>query len=145
MLEPRLSVDEVDAFIGEVYPSIWIDEDQRDFRIERIGPGEATLRMYYKEKHLRPGGTISGPAMMSLCDLAMWTVVLAHIGPFADAVTANLNINFLRRPGQADLVAMARLLKLGRRLAVGDVIIHCDGDDRAVAHCTCSYAIPKTA
>jgi uncharacterized protein (TIGR00369 family) len=80
--------------------------------------------------------------MMALTDFAMYVAVLASIGPVPLAVTTNLNINFLRRPAQRDLIAEARLIKLGKRLAVGDIQIYCDGEDEMVAHATATYSIP---
>jgi uncharacterized protein (TIGR00369 family) len=95
------------------------------------------------DKHLRPGGTISGPTMMTLADTAMYFLVLAHIGPVPLAVTTSLNINFLRRPAPGDLIADARLLKLGSRLAVGDVIMHSAPEpDSVVAQAAVTYSIP---
>jgi uncharacterized protein (TIGR00369 family) len=91
---------------------------------------------------VRPGGTISGPTMMALADFAMYVAVLAAIGPVPLAVTINLNINFLRKPAPRDLVAEARLLKLGKRLAMGEVTICSDGESEPVAHVTSTYSIP---
>jgi uncharacterized protein (TIGR00369 family) len=137
---PVISLAELDAFMDVAFPQM------RDggglTSIEAIGPLSATLRLKFSEKNLRPGGTISGPAMMSLADYAMYAVVLAHIGPVALAVTTNLTINFLRKPGPADIWAEARLLKLGRRLAVGEVTITQEGLDGPVAHVTSTYSIP---
>jgi uncharacterized protein (TIGR00369 family) len=142
VVQPVMTASEVDDLISRVYPQIWVDGG-RSFAIEAIEPGLARLRMFYAERHLRPGGTISGPSMMALADLAMWTVVLGHIGPLELSVTTNLTINFLRKPAQRDILADARLLKLGKRLAVGDVTLRSDGDEAAVAHATCTYAIPS--
>ena len=103
----------------------------------------ARMRMLYHERHIRPGGTISGPAMMSLADLALYVAILAQLGPVALAVTTNLNFNFMRKPAQRDLIAECRLLKLGRTLAVGDVAIRSDGEGEMVCHATGTYAIPK--
>ena len=100
------------------------------------------IRRKFNEKSLRPGGTISGPTMMALTDFAMYVAVLASIGPVPLAVTTNLNINFLRRPVQRDLIAEANLIKLGKRLAVGEVNIWCDGEEELVAHATSTYSIP---
>ncbi len=136
-----MTAAEVDDFIFRIFPQIWAD-DKRSYTIEALTPGGARVRMHYAERHLRPGGTISGPAMMALCDLAMWVVVLGHIGPLEDAVTTNLNINFLRRPAKKDLIGDARLLKLGKRLAVGDVTVYSEGEDAPVAHTSLSYAVP---
>lgn len=140
-MKPVLTAKEVDDFIGEVYPEIWIDNG-RTFEIEEIRPGAARVRMFYDKRHLRPGGTISGPAMMALSDLAMWVVVLGHIGRVELSVTTNLNINFLRKPSQVDMLAESRLLKLGRQLAVGDIALYSDGDGAPVAHATSTYSVP---
>jgi uncharacterized protein (TIGR00369 family) len=88
---------------------------------------------------VRPGGTLSGPTLMGLADTTMYFLVLSQIG--RDAVTQDLNIHFLRRPAQVDLIAEARLLKLGRRSIVGDVLLYSDGERRPVAHATSTYAI----
>ena len=100
------------------------------------------VRRRFSEKSLRPGGTISGPTMMGLTDFAMYVAVLASIGPVPLAVTTNLNINFLRKPARKDLIAECRLLKLGNRLAVGEVQIYSEGEDEMVAHATSTYSIP---
>ena len=102
----------------------------------------ARTRRVFSEKSLRPGGTISGPTLMALADFAIYVAILASIGAVPQAVTTNLNINFVRRPAQRDLIAQARLIKLGRRLAVGEVSIYSDGEDEMVAHATATYALP---
>ena len=84
-----------------------------------------------------------GPIMMALADFAMYVAVLASIGPVPLAVTTNLNINFLRKPGAADLLAEARLMKLGKRLAVGEVGIRSADATELVAHATSTYSIPR--
>ncbi|HEY8440585.1 MAG TPA: PaaI family thioesterase [Xanthobacteraceae bacterium] len=111
-------------------------------QIEEAWHGGCRVRRAFSEKSLRPGGTISGPTMMGLTDFAMYVAVLASIGPVPLAVTTNLNINFLRKPAQRDLIAEAKLIKLGKRLAVGEVDIYCDGEDELVAHATSTYSIP---
>jgi uncharacterized protein (TIGR00369 family) len=110
--------------------------------IEDAWHGGCRIRRKFNSKSLRPGGTISGPTMMALTDFAMYVAVLASIGPVPLAVTTNLNINFLRKPAQRDLIAECKLIKLGKRLAVGDVQIHSDGEDEMVAHATTTYSIP---
>jgi uncharacterized protein (TIGR00369 family) len=110
--------------------------------IEEAWHGGCRVRRKFNEKSLRPGGTISGPTMMGLTDFSMYVAILASIGPVALAVTTNLNINFLRKPAQKDLIAHVRLIKLGKRLAVGDVEIYSDGEDDMVAHATATYSIP---
>jgi len=137
-----MTPSEVDELISRVYPQIWTDGG-RSFEIEAIEPERARLRMFYDDRHLRPGGTISGPSMMALTDLAMWVVVLGHVGPLELSVTTSLSINFLRKPAQADLIADARLLKLGKQLAVGDVTLFSDGEIAPVAHGTCTYSVPQ--
>jgi len=110
--------------------------------IEDAWHGGSRVPRKFKPKSLRPGGTISGPTMMGLDDFAMYVAVLASVGPVPLAVTTNLNINFLRRPAQKDLIAECKLIKLGKRLAVGDVQIYSDGEDEMVAHATLTYSIP---
>ena len=100
------------------------------------------VRRAFDERSLRPGGTISGPTMMGLTDFAMYVAVLASIGPVPLAVTTNLNINFLRKPAPRDLIAEAKLIKLGKRLAVGDVAIYSEDEEDMVAHATATYSIP---
>ena len=115
---------------------------QLGIKVERLGEGEARARVPYRDDFLRPGGTIAGPVLMSLADFAMYGAVLSMIGPVELAVTTNLNINFLRRPLPGDVIAEARILKLGKRLAVGEVRLFRDGEDELVAHVTATYSIP---
>jgi len=115
---------------------------QFGMRAERIGHGTATLRLRFDAAHIRPGGTIAGPVQMALADVALYAVVMSLLGRVELAVTTSLNINFLKRPGPADLVAHAKILKLGKRLAVGECAIYSDGEDEMVAHVTGTYSIP---
>lgn len=110
--------------------------------ILHIEPGFLRARLAYDARFLRPGGTISGPTQMTLVDTVFYYLLLAQLGEEALAVTTSLNINFLRRPAQAALIAEARLLKLGRALCVGDVMLHSEGDERPVAHAQLTYSIP---
>lgn len=110
--------------------------------LERVEYGDVRVRRAFHEDHLRPGGTVSGPTMMELADFAMYVAVFSAIGPQPLAVTTNLNINFLRKPTQSDLLADARLMKVGKRLAVGEVAIYSEGSDEPVAHVTATYSIP---
>ncbi len=112
------------------------------FKVERLEPGSVTARMPFDDTHLRPGGTIAGPSIMALADYAMYAVVMSLIGRAEPAVTTSLNCNFLRRPGRGDLIAEARILKLGRRLAVGEVTLYAEGADEPVAHVTATYSLP---
>ena len=111
--------------------------------IEEVWHGGAQVRQAYREDFIRPGGTISGPTMMALADFAMYVAVLAAVGPVPLAVTTNLSINFLRKPGATDLLAEAKLMKLGKRLAVGEVAIRSVGGAELVAHATSTYSIPS--
>ena len=112
------------------------------FVTEALGHGWARVCMPADGRHLRPGGTISGPAQMALADVAFYVALLGAIGPVPLAVTTNLSINFLRRPAPGAMVAEAKLLKLGKRLAVGEVTLHADGSDAPVTHVTGTYSIP---
>jgi uncharacterized protein (TIGR00369 family) len=133
-----LTAADLRAFLTREFPQI-----EGEFAVEEIGPLRARMRLLYGERHLRPGGTISGPSMFALADVALYAAILASIGPVALAVTTNLNINFLRKPEPADLIGEARLLKLGKRLAVGEVAIVSTVSDELVAHATGTYAIPS--
>ena len=135
---PKMTVADLEDFFARHFPEKGIFH----FKIERIEDNAAEVRLFYHELHLRPGGTISGPALMALADTVMYVMVLAMVGPVALAATTNLNINFLRKPLPADVIAKGRLLKLGSRLAVGEIGMFSDGDDQAVAHATVTYSIP---
>ena len=113
------------------------------FEPRQIDVAEVHMLARYKDTFLRPGGTIAGPVMMGLADAAVYALVLAHVGPVELAVTTSLNINFLRKPAPGDMLAIARPLKIGRRLAIGDVALYsADADDVVVAHATATYSIP---
>ena len=137
---PLMTLAEVSAFLDSDFPRI--HAGGRSFIVEDVGLMTCRMRMLYHERHLRPGGTISGPAMFALADVALYVAILAQIGPVALAVTTSLNINFLRKPGNADLIAECRLMKLGQRLAVGEVTLLSDGHSDAVAHATGTYSVP---
>src|SRR3712207_5174300 len=123
---PVMSVEELEAFLDREFPQIHFGG--RTYHVESVGPLAARLRMDYHERHIRPGGTISGPAMMTLADVTLYVAILGQIGPVALAVTTNLSFNFLRKPAQRALIADCRILKLGRRLAVGEVLITSEGE-----------------
>lgn len=134
-----LNVESLSAYLAKEFPQIGIG---RNFTVEAVGPMSARLRLHYRADHLRPGGTISGPTIFALADVALYVAILAQLGAVKLAVTTNLNINFLRKPGPADLVGEARLLKLGQRLAVGEVTMFSIGSPEIVAHATGTYSIP---
>ena len=133
-----ITIEVFNDLIREELPFAW----EQGFRIERLAAGEATVRLPIDQAHLRPGGTVSGPAMMGLADYTMYAVVLSRIGRQKMAVTTNLNANFLPRPSPKDLIAEGRLLKLGRRLAYGEVTIFSQGEDDPVCHVTSTYSLP---
>ena len=136
------TVDELRAYLLEIFPEFWKDGD---LRVEDIAPMSATVRLIHHPKHLRPGGTISGPAMFGVCDAALFVAILSEIGPVAHAVTTSASINFLRKPAPADLIGKATLIKLGKRLAVGEVALYSEGASEMVAHATATYSIPASA
>ncbi|MBS3978934.1 MAG: PaaI family thioesterase [Rhodobacteraceae bacterium] len=117
-----------------------------DFAVERVGPEGVVLRLRVAERHLRPGGTVSGPSIFALADVAIYLAILARIGPVALAVTTNCAIDFMRKPAAGrDLLGEARVLKLGRSLAVGDVMVFSEGAPEPVARTGLTYAIPPKA
>jgi uncharacterized protein (TIGR00369 family) len=135
----RISIQEFEQLCNERVPS------GGRIKVESLAPGRTVVRLPFDSANLRPGGTLSGPAQMALADVAMYAVVLSLIGRVELAVTTNLNINFLRRPIPADLLAHGQILKLGKRLAVGEVTLYADGDPQPVAHVTSTYSIPPHA
>lgn len=135
-----MSVADLEVFLDREFPQL-----DRGIRIEEIGPDYARLRLLYDERHLRPGGTISGPALMTLADAGVYVALLAQIGPVALAVTTSLTINFLRKPERRDVIAEIRLLKRGRRLVVGQVEIRSKGAPDLVAHAVLTYSVPPEA
>jgi uncharacterized protein (TIGR00369 family) len=135
-----MTVSELERFLAAEFPQVF--NPQSGLSIEAVWEHGCRVRSAFRETFIRPGGTISGPTMMALADFAMYVAILAAIGPVPLAVTINLNINFLRKPLQRDLVAEARLLKLGKRLATGEVVIYCAGLDEPVAHAISTYSIP---
>jgi uncharacterized protein (TIGR00369 family) len=138
--KPAMSVPELERFLAAEFPQGF--NEKTGLTIEEVWHGGSRVRQAYKPRFIRPGGTISGPTMMALADCTMYVGLLASIGPVPLAVTTSLNINFLRKPAAGDLVAECRLLKLGKRLAVGEVTIHSHGVDEPVAHATSTYSIP---
>lgn len=137
---PILTREEVEAFLDREFPQI--HAAGRVYTVESVGPLAATLRLRANESHVRPGGTVSGPSLMALADLALYVAILAQIGPVALAVTTSLSFNFLRKPAPGDLLAECRLLKLGKSLATGDVAIRAAGSQEVVCHAVGTYSIP---
>jgi uncharacterized protein (TIGR00369 family) len=113
--------------------------------VEDVGERSARLRLKATGRNLRPGGTVSGASLMALADLAIYAAILGEIGLVPLAVTTSLGINFLRKPPLRDVIAEARLLKVGKALVFGEILLRSDGDERLVAHCTSTYSIPPAA
>jgi uncharacterized protein (TIGR00369 family) len=132
-----MTIPELHAFVGEVFPQIG---DR--IRATELGPGRLVAAMAASDADLRPGGTVSGPTLFTLADCAFYMLVLAHVGREALAVTTNVSIDFMRKPAPGALVAEARMLKLGRALAVGDVLIRSPGVAGPVARASLTYSIP---
>ena len=141
MTTALMTVAELGAFLRAELPHMF---DYDDLAIEHADGRTCRLRQRFRENMLRPGGTVSGATLMALADCAMYVVVLSAIGPVSLAVTTNLNINFLRKgaPGQ-DVLAAAKLLKLGKRLAVGEVSLMSGTAPDPIAHVTATYSIPN--
>jgi uncharacterized protein (TIGR00369 family) len=142
MAEAKMSVAELEQFLRVEFPQTFANGD---IRVERADGETCLLRERYSDRMLRPGGTVSGPTLMALADCAMYVVLLSAIGPVGLAVTTNLNINFLRK-GQAgqDVLAAAKILKLGKRLAVGEVTLLSGDSPDPIAHVTATYSIPNS-
>lgn len=132
-----LNAEQVQEYLKNIFP-------QFTATIVDITHNSATLEQATEEQHLRPGGTVSGPTLMALADAAMYVAILGNLGKVELAVTTNLNINFYRKPTPGKLRAEARLLKMGQRLAVGDVLIFSGQDEDSVAHVSITYSIPPT-
>jgi len=136
-LTPVMTVEGLGGFFAQAFP-----QRGSQTRTVEIGPGRARVVLDPVEGNLRPGNLVSGPTQMGLADHAAYAVILAHIGPVAMAVTSNLNFSFLRGVQLRQVVADARLLKLGRRLATVDVVLWQDDPGNIVAQSTVTYAIP---
>mgnify|MGYP001036338073 CR=1 FL=1 len=133
-----MNAEQLNEFLNSVF-----EEVADDFHVDHVSDGEVTMRLLTSDKHLRPGGTISGPAMFGLADVAAYVATLSQIGPKALAVTTNCSIDFMHKPvANVPLIAKARLLKLGKQLSVTDVLLFSEGQDQPVARASLTYAIP---
>ena len=133
-----MTAHQLNDFLDQVFEQV-----ADDFHVDEVTDDSVTMRLLTSEKHLRPGGTISGPSMFGLADVAAYVVTLAHIGPKALAVTTNCSIDFMRKPeAGVPLIAKARLLKLGKQLSVTDVLLFSEGMEAPVARASLTYAIP---
>jgi uncharacterized protein (TIGR00369 family) len=141
MREAVLSASELQERLASEFPEAF--NAATGLSITAAWHGGSRLHLPFQPQSLRPGGTISGPTLMMLVDVAMYVAVLASIGWQPLAVTTSLNINFLRKPPVGALEAECRLLKLGRRLAVGDVAVRPEAGEALLAHATSTYSIPQ--
>lgn len=133
-----LNKEELTDYLAQVFPQI-----RDDFAIDELTEDTITMRLLTGERHLRPGGTVSGPSMFALADVSVYAMVLARVGKKALAVTTNCSMDFMRKPESGrDVIAHCRLLKLGRVLAVGDVLMASEGSDKPVARASLTYSIP---
>lgn len=140
----RVSLIGADEFLALVREGVPFTRSL-DLVIEQLRFGCISVRLRFHPDHVRPGGTLSGPTMMTLADCAMYGVVLSAVGRVELAVTTDFTIHFLQRPPQADLIADGRLLKLGTRLAVAEIMVHSATCPDAVAHVVGTYSIPPPA
>jgi uncharacterized protein (TIGR00369 family) len=139
-MELVLNADEINDYLAEVFPQI-----DGQFTVTSATLDCLTMQMHIDDRHLRPGGTISGPSMFSLADVTVYAMVLARLGRKALAVTTNASLDFLRKPdGGADLVATGRMLKMGRTLVVADLLITSVGNDAPVARASMTYSLPPS-
>jgi len=137
-MDVKMNADDLRAFLEAAFPQV-----AGDFVVEHVGLMALTVRLVVSDKHLRPGGTVSGPSMFALADVSVYLATLSMIGPEALAVTTNISMDFMRKPvAGVDLVCETRLLKLGRLLSVGDCLIRSVGQDAPVARASMTYAIP---
>lgn len=139
-LAPQMCAEEVNQLLKRVYPQL--NQEFAAYRAIDVFPGGCTVRLDADHRHLRPGGTVSGPSLFTLADIGGYVCVLSHAGPDALSVTTNLNINFMRKAEAGPIDGHCRILKLGRNLMVFDIDIVAGPDRQTVAHATGTYSIP---
>lgn len=137
-MELKMDIPSLERFVAAEFPQMG-----DDFKIEELTAAGVRVRLRVQERHLRPGGTVSGPSMFSLADVGMYLAILARLGPVALAVTTNCSIDFMRKPASdADMLCETRLLKLGRVLAVGEAMLFSERLTDPVARASLTYSIP---
>ncbi len=133
-----MNKEELSEYLNDIFPQV-----REDFSIDELSTDRITVRLLTAERHLRPGGTVSGPSMFALADVSVYAMVLARLGRKALAVTTNCSMDFMRKPeGAVEMISHCRLLKLGRSLAVGDVLMYSAGFEKPVARATMTYSLP---
>ena len=134
----KMDIPALHQFLRDVFPQVG-----RDFKVLRVDDMEVDVALIVNDTHLRPGGTVSGPAMFALADVSVYIAVMAMIGPKGLAVTTNCSIDFMRKPKAGKpLISKCRLLKLGRALAVGECLLYSEGSDAPVARASMTYSLP---
>ena len=135
---PVMTEQDLNSFLAREFPIV-----HQDIRIEEVRDMGVRVRLVVEDRHLRPGGTVSGPTMFTLADVSVYLAILAMIGPKGLAVTTGCSLDFMRKPAaRTDLIGECQMLKVGRVLAVGDVLIYSDGEKAPVARATMTYSIP---
>ena len=137
-MKPFMSKVDLENFLEKEFPQV-----SSNFKILNTKPNSLSMLMHISDEHLRPGGTVSGPTMFLLADVSFYLATLSMIGPKSLTVTTNCSINFLRKPNISDLISETRVLKIGKTLSVGDVLIYSNGIKEPVAHASLTYSIPK--
>jgi uncharacterized protein (TIGR00369 family) len=139
---PVRTAEELTAHVRQAFPPDPADAGDGDRLVEVVHLDAGTIRIRRRTgaRDLRPGDSVAGPVLFSLVDSAAWLMTLAHLEPGRDALTSSLSMQFLRRPPAGELIAEGRLLRLGRRFSVTDVLVYAGGDDRPVAQATVTYA-----
>jgi uncharacterized protein (TIGR00369 family) len=143
ILTPVMDAAEVNALMAKAFPQL--NSGSNSYEAVEVHPGGCTVRLNADERHLRPGGTVSGPALFTLADIGGYVLVLSHAGPDALSVTTSLNINFTRKAEAGPIDGHCRILKLGKSLMVYDIDIVAGPDQHTVAHATGTYSIPPKA
>lgn len=137
-MEPVMDKQALGVFLAREFPQV-----AQDFEIDALSAEAIIVRLKVSERHLRPGGTVSGPNIFALADVAVYLAILSRIGPVGLSVTTSGHVDFMCKPEAGrDLIGTARLLKLGRVLAVGDVLVHSEGQAEPVARASMTYSIP---
>ena len=137
-MKPLMSKIDLENFLEKEFPQV-----SNNFKILNTKPNSLSMLMHISDEHLRPGGTVSGPTMFLLADVSFYLATLSMIGPKSLTVTTNCSINFLRKPNISNLISESRVLKIGKTLSVGDVLIYSNGIKEPVAHASLTYSIPR--
>ena len=137
-MKPIMSKIDLEKFLEKEFPQV-----SNNFKILNTKPNYLSMLMHISDEHLRPGGTVSGPTMFLLADVSFYLATLSIIGPKSLTVTTNCSINFLRKPNISNLISESRVLKIGKTLSVGDVLIYSKGIKEPVAHASLTYSIPR--